>query len=109
MTKFTKRHAKQVTEFMSKMDSDGCVTVDQWTSGSGRYTTNKALPPFVARYSKSDFKLHDRTSWPQHGTAARAACDFFRKTENAKRKAVLVLDINAWHEFVMDGLQGKEF
>ena len=110
MTKFNKRHAKQLTEFMSKMDSDGCVTVDQWTSGSGRYTTNKALPPFVTRFEKASFQMHLASNqWPQRGTAERTAFDFFRRNENHKRKAVLVLDLNAWHTFMMDGLQGKEF
>lgn len=50
--KFTKTSEKQIREFMSKMDAKGCLPVTEWTSGSGRYTTNRALPPFVTRYER---------------------------------------------------------
>lgn len=101
--KFTKSHEKALREFMDLMDRNGCVTVDKWTSGSGRHTTNRALPPFVKRYQRTEY---ERTRLPAHGTPERTAYRFFN--ENPRRKAVLVLDIESLLSFLFDSANCKD-
>ena len=88
------------------MDRDGCLTVDGWTSGKGRYTTNRALPPFVHRFERKDYR---DTGRPHRGTPERAAYEFFRKPGNEKRKFVLVLDIHSLYGFMFENSLGKEY
>ena len=101
--KFTKSHEKALREYMSKMDRDGCLPVTEWTSGSGRYTTPRALPPFVKRIERQDYQ---RTNLPKHGTVERTAYRFFN--ENKRRRAVLVLDIESLFAFLFDSANCKE-
>ncbi len=101
--KFNKRHQKQLNEFIEKMDKDGCLTVNEWTSGSGRFTSNKVLPPFVTRFERKEYKP---TELPKKGTPERTAYWFFK--ENPKRKAVLVLDKEAMMNFFFENALGKE-
>lgn len=101
--KFTKTNEKQLREFMGKMDGNGCVTVDQWTSGSGRHTSNRALPLFVTRFERKDYAPTNR---PKHGTPERVAFDFLNA--NPKRKAVLVLDREAMLDFLFGSAHLRE-
>ena len=101
--KFTKTHEKALREYMSKMDRDGCLPVTEWTSGSGRYTTARALPPFVKRFERQEY---ERTNLPKHGTLERTAYRFFR--ENNRRRAVLVLDTDALFDFLFGSANCKE-
>lgn len=103
--KFTRRHANVLDQYIEKMDARGCVTVDQWTSGSGRYTSNRTLPPFVYRFERQEYP---RTALPRHGTCERTAYEFFRRPENARRRAVLVLDIEDMRRFLYGNSYGKE-
>lgn len=103
MAKFTLTNEKQVREFMEKMDDFGVVTVDQWTSGSGRYTSNKAIPPFVSRCERKEYCQCDR---PSHGTVERTAYEWFER--NPRRKACLVLDKEALFDFLFCNSRGKE-
>lgn len=100
--KFTKTHEKQLREYMQLMDRYGCVPVTEWTSGSGRYTKLRALPPFVKRYERD----HMVPRVPKHGTPDFGAYVFFR--ENPRRKSVLVLDIDACFAFLFDSANCKE-
>lgn len=100
--KFTKNHEKQLREFMKLMDNYGCVPVTEWTSGSGRYTKPRALPPFVKRYERENISPHV----PKHGTQDFGAYLFFRS--NPRRKSVLVLDIDAYYAFLFDSANCKE-
>lgn len=102
--KFTKNHEKQMREFFSKMDAKGCVPVTEWVSGSGRFTKPKALPPFVERFEREEYA---KTALPKHGTPQRIAYEFFR--ENPRRKAVLVMDMEAAMSFLFDASNGNEF
>lgn len=96
--KFTKTHERQIKEFMSVMDTNGCVVLEDWVSGNyARHKTPKALPPFVKRYEK---KNYDKCGKPQHGTPERAAMEFFE--DHPKRKAVLVIDQNKLFEFLFN-------
>lgn len=100
--KFTKTQEKQLREFMKLMDHDGCVPVTEWTSGSGRYTKPRALPPFVKRYERE----HISPNVPKYGTQDFAAYVFFRSYP--RRKSVLVLDFDAYVAFLFDSANCKE-
>lgn len=100
--KFTKTLEKQLRDFMNLMDRYGCVPVTEWTSGSGRYTKQRALPPFVKRYEREHMTSHV----PKHGTPDFAAHVFFRN--NPRRKSVLVLDIDTCFAFLFDAANCKE-
>lgn len=101
--KFTKTNEKQMREFFGKMDAKGCVPVTEWVSGSGRFTKPKALPPFVERFERKEYK----GNLPQHDTPERTAYEFFRA--NPRRKAVLVMDTEAAMRFLFDAAHGNEF
>lgn len=101
--KFTKTHEKQLREYMAVMDPDGCVPVTEWTSGSGRHTSKRALPPFVAEYERREYKL---TALPKHGTPERTAYRWLKA--NPRRKKVLVLDLVALTSFLMENARGAE-
>ena len=102
--KFSKTHEKQMREYMDMMDAKGCVPVTDWVSGSGRFTSLKALPPFVQRFKRIEYA---DTAKPQHGTPERAAYDFFRA--HHRRKAVLVMDTETAMRFLFDAAHGNEF
>jgi hypothetical protein len=85
------------------MDTNGCVPVTEWVSGSGRFTKPKALPPFVERFEREEYA---KTALPKHGTPERVAMAFFRA--NPRRKAVLVMDTRAALRFLFDAAHGSE-
>ena len=101
--KFTKRSAEAVREYLGKAE-DGVLPLGDWTSGSGRFTSNRALPPFTERYERKEYP---ETSKPGHGTPERKAMGFFER--NPRRKAVLVMDTAALAEFLFENAKGKEF
>lgn len=100
--KFTKTSEKQLCEYLSKMDASGCVVASDWTSGSGRFTKPKALPPFVQRFER---KGYAKTALPKHNTPERTAYEFFRS--NPGRMAVLVMDTEAAMRFLFDAAHGR--
>lgn len=102
--KFTKTQEKQLREYIAKMDATGCLPVTEWTGGTGRYTTNRALPPFVSRFERKEYA---KTNLPKHGTADRTAYDYL--AANTRKKAVLVLDREAMFDFLFGSANGKEF
>lgn len=102
--KFTKTNEKQMREFMGLMDAKGCVPVSEWTSGKGKFTTSRALPPFVKRLDRVEYKPCER---PKRGTVERAAMEFFEA--NPRRRAVLVMDIDAAMGFLFDAALGMEY
>lgn len=102
--KFTKTHEKNIREYMSKMDANGCLPVTEWTSGTGRYTSNRVLPPFVQRFERKSYAV---TQLPSHGTPERTAYEYL--ADNPRRKAVLVLDREAMLDFLFSNANGKEF
>lgn len=101
--KFTKRNAEAVREYLGKAE-DGVLPLGDWTSGSGRFTSNRALPPFTERYERVEYPA---TGKPEHGTPERKAMEFFER--NPRRKAVLVMDTAALAEFLFENAKGKEF
>lgn len=101
--KFTKRSAEAVREYLGKAE-DGVLPQGDWTSGSGRFTSNRALPPFTERYERVEYTA---TGKPEHGTPERKAMEFFER--NPRRKAVLVMDTAALAEFLFENAKGKEF
>ena len=100
--KFTKTSERQMCEFFGKMDAMGCVPVTEWVSGSGHNVSPKALPPFVERFERKEYK-----AIPMRNTPERAAYEFFDK--NHRRRAVLVMDIMAAMSFFFEAAHGKEF
>lgn len=102
--KFTKTSEKQLREYFSKMDASGCVVASGWTSGSGRFTKPKALPPFVQRFERKKGAL---ATLPKRGTPARVAFEFFQ--QNPRRSVVLVLDVAAACSFFFNAAHGKEY
>lgn len=101
--KFTKTQENHLREYMSKMDANGCLPVTEWTSGSGRYTTKRALPPFVKRFER---KGYAKNQLPGHGTPERTAYEYL--DVNTRKKAVLVLDRGAMFDFLFESANGKE-
>lgn len=106
MKKFTKTHEKQMREFIAVMDWSGCALASDWTSGSGRFTKPKALPPFVTKHERKEYP---KTALPKHGTPERTAYQFFHLPENAKRKVVLVMDCAEAMDFLFEAAHGMEF
>ena len=102
--KFTKTSEKQLREYLSKMDGNGCVVASDWTTGTHAYTKPKALPPFVQRYERKEYA---KTAQPKHGTPERAAFEFFNA--NPRRKVVLVLDKEAALAFFFEAAHCEEF
>lgn len=101
--KFTKMHENHLREYISKMDGNGCLPVTEWTSGTGRHTTSRALPPFVRRFERKEYA---KTNLPKHGTSERTAYDYL--AANTRKKAVLVLDRDAMLDFLFEAANGKE-
>lgn len=101
--KFTLRHAKQICEYMEKADEKLVLTVDEWSSGTGRRTSMRALPPFTERYERREYP---QTALPKHGTPERKAYEFFQA--NPRRKVCLVMDSAALSEFMFGAAMGKE-
>lgn len=101
--KFTRTHERQLREYCALMDSDGCVPVTEWTSGKGRYTTCKALPPYVERYER---RKYPDTARPHHGTPERAAYEYL--LANPRRRAVLVLDREGLASDLFEAMRGRE-
>lgn len=102
--KFTKTQEKQLREYLSKMDKNGCVVASDWTTGERSYTKPKTLPPFVQRFERKEYPI---TAKPKHGTPERVAFEFFN--QNPRRKVVLVLDIETAMEFFFTSAHCKEF
>lgn len=102
--KINRMHTKKLEEFINRAE-DGCLAVDQWTSGSGRYTKPLALPPFVGKFERKNYKT---TEIPARGTQERRAMEWFSKPENSRRKYVLVLDVEQFREFAFNAMLGKE-
>lgn len=101
--KFTKMHENHLREYIAKMDGNWCLPVTEWTSGTGRHTTNRALPPFVRRFERKEYA---KTNLPKHGTPDRTAYDYL--AANTRKKAVLVLDRDAMFDFLFGAANGKE-
>lgn len=95
--KFNRRNKSQLAEFIDMMDERGCVSVSEWVSGSGRFSSPKVLPPFVSRVEKGE---------PCNDAIAKAARHYF--TIHPRRKAVLVLHRDELFEFFCDAALGKE-
>lgn len=102
--KFTARHEKQLREYLAKADKNGCLPVDEWTTGSGKYSRTRVLPPFVARFDRKEYPSCSR---PQMGTSERAAYNYF--IANPRRKSVLVLDKVVLFNFLFDAAHLAEF
>lgn len=102
--KFTKRHESQLRDYIAKADKNGCLPVDEWTTGSGRYSRARMLPPFVARFDRKEYPACSR---PQMGTSERAAYNYF--IANPRRKCVLVLNKDALFDFLFAAAHLVEF
>lgn len=101
--KFAKRHESQLREYIAKADKNGCLPVDEWTTGSGKYSRTRALPPFVARFERKEYLVYSR---PRKGTPERTAYNYF--IANPRRKVVLVLDKIALYDFLFSAARGVE-
>lgn len=105
--KFTKRHENQIREFMALADEYGRLSTSEWTSGSGRNTKPKALPPFVKRFDRDWIETLKRDAWPRRGTPERAALYYF--DVYPRRKAVLVMDKAALADFLFTAAHLRDF
>lgn len=94
--KFTKTHERQIREFMA-MAKDDCVSVSKWVSGSGRFTTPKATPPFVKRYKNGDLTDNKEIN-------SKIKSYFM---QHPKRKAVLIIDSKALADFLFKSANGN--
>lgn len=85
---FNKVQQRQIREFRELIDCNGCVSVSEWVSGSGRFSSKKALPPFVDRIEKEGI---DGIALKEMNDVQKKATVYF--IEHPKRKAVLVMDV----------------
>lgn len=106
MTKINRAQLRALREFRERADAAGRVALGDWTSGRGRFTKPRAMPPFVRRVERDAFRRWDDTDAPRHGTPERAAWDFLR--EQPRRRAVYVLDRAAFETWAWDALAGAE-
>ncbi len=56
MCKINRRQLGALREFSEKADKYGALPVDEWTSGKGRFTKPRALPPFCKRFEREAFE-----------------------------------------------------
>lgn len=96
--KFTKTNERQIREFVSMSEND-CVSVSEWVSGTGRFSSPKAIPPFVKRYNKGD--VTDSKS------INKKIKRYF--SEHPRRKSVLVIDRESLADFLFASANGKEY
>ena len=99
--KITKRDIDNVREFAQ---SGYIKTASEWTSGSGRYTSRRAVPILTTQFQRSDFsrELETGKNLPQWGTLERKAYNYF--SENPRTRIILVMDF----EKVLSALHGVE-
>ena len=99
--KITKRDIDNIREFAK---SGYIKTASEWTTGSGRYTTRRAMPIFTTEFSRVEFEYQLQTGeqLPPYGTPRRKAFDFFEN--NTRCQKVLVMDF----EQVLSALHGVE-
>lgn len=99
--KITKRDIDNIREFAR---SGYIKTASEWTTGSGRYTTRRAMPIFTTQFERSDFtrELTTGKNLPQWGTLEREAYNYF--SENPRTRVILVMDF----EKVLNVLHGAE-
>ena len=99
--KITKRDINNIREFAQ---SGYIKTASEWTTGSGRYTTRRAMPIFTTQFNRSDFnrELETGKNLPQWGTLERQAYNYF--SENRRTRTILVMDF----EKVLNALHGVE-
>lgn len=119
MSKITKTQLSNLKDFIGASRGDNYVLkASDWTTGSGRYTKTKSLPPFVKEFKRSDFdyKTAEQTVYGgttvyptakngqglRFGTIERAAGNFF--IENKRVQKVFVLDLDA----MISALHGVE-
>lgn len=119
MSKITKTQLNNLKDFINTSRDDNYVLkASDWTTGSGRYTKSRSLPPFVKEFKRSDFRFKTvqqtvfggTTTYPtaadgqglRFGTIEREAGEFFIK--NARVQRVLVLDFDA----MISALHGVE-
>lgn len=119
MSKINKTQVENLKTFINSSKEDGFVLkASDWTTGRGRYTTTKALPPFVKEFRREDFDYKTAESkysskptvYPtnklggglEYGTPERKAGDYFIKNSRVQR--VLVLDLNQ----MIEALHGIE-
>lgn len=55
MSKINRRQLGALCEFRERADEAGRVGLGDWTSGRGRFTKPRALPPFVRRVESVQF------------------------------------------------------
>lgn len=101
--KFTAKHENQLREYLEKADRNGCLSVCDWSTGKGKYSRTRALPPFVARFERKEYLVYSR---PRKGTPERTAYNYF--IANPRRKVVLVLDKIALYDFLFSAARGVE-
>lgn len=101
--KFTAKHESQLREYLEKADRNGCLPVCDWSTGKGKYSRTRALPPFVGRFERKEYPVYSR---PRKGTPERTAYNYF--IANPRRKVVLVLDKIALYDFLFSAARGVE-
>lgn len=107
--KLTASDITRINEFVSIADPNGIMYLSGWTTGKGRYTQARQLPPFCCRidrvYLESYLrgKRRDRRKFTDHDRAVR---DWF--DANPRCKACLVIDLEAWRACIAAALRGYE-
>lgn len=102
--KFTKKHENRIREYLEKADENGCLPICDWSTGKGKYSRTRALPPFVGRFERKEYPACSR---PRKGTPERTAYNYF--IANPRRKVVLVLDKAALYDFLFNAAKLVEF
>ncbi len=96
-TGFTRTEEKRLRRYLSKMNKNGVLTLDQWHTGL------KTLPPFVECFHRENCD----SDYSPRFTSKDAAHDFFES--NPRRKCCLVLDKVAMWDFFFDIAHLKKY
>lgn len=100
MSKFTRRELHSLQDFLDTCDGGVCCSLDDWSTGHGRYKRTRTLPPFVYKVSMND--MHQTLS----PTACRSARNWLY--EHERRIWCLCLDTTELLNFIGEHCLGKE-
>lgn len=100
MSKFTRRELHQLQDFISACRGELCCSLNEWSTGSGRYKRVKTLPPFVHKISANDMYMQ----------LSPVACTSASKWLHEHKRNIfcLCLDINEFLDFAGKNCLGKE-
>lgn len=100
MNKFTRRELHQLQDFLDACNGELCCSLDDWSTGRGRYRRVKTLPPFVHKVSKDNMY--------NYLSPVACMCSIHWLHEHQNRTFVLCFDLHEFLTFSGKNCLGKE-